>query len=180
MDFERTSLDGVVIVTPKIFGDDRGFFMETYNVKDFVSAGIPESFIQDNHSRSLYGVLRGLHYQYPNWQGKLVRALRGEVYDVAVDIRSGSPTFGQWIGVTLSEENKQQIYVPPGFAHGFCVTSDTADVAYKCTTTYRPEEEVSILWNDPDIGIEWPVDNPSLSEKDANGHSLKKATQKIL
>ena len=180
MDFNKTELDGVVIVTPKVFGDERGFFMETYNIKDFVAAGIPEGFIQDNHSRSSKGVLRGLHYQYPNWQGKLVRVLRGEVFDVAVDIRSQSPTFGRWVGVTLSEENKQQLYVPPGFAHGFCVTSETADVAYKCTTTYRPEEEVSIRWDDPDIGIEWPLENPSLSDKDIKGLSLKEATRKLL
>ncbi len=180
MDFEKTDLDGVVIVTPKVFGDARGFFMETYNIRDFVAAGIPDGFVQDNHSRSSKGVLRGLHYQYPNWQGKLVRVLRGEIFDVAVDIRSASPTFGQWAGVTLSEDNKQQLYVPPGFAHGFCVTSDTADVAYKCTTTYRPEEEVSILWNDPDIGIDWPVDNPSLSDKDIDGITLKQAVRNLL
>jgi len=180
MEFDKTRLDGVVIVTPKVFGDDRGFFMETYNVTDFVGAGIPESFVQDNHSRSSRGVLRGLHYQYPNWQGKLVRVLRGEIFDVAVDIRSGSPTFGQWLGVTLNEENKQQLYVPPGFAHGFCVTSETADVAYKCTTVYRPQEDACIRWNDPDIGIRWPLDDPSLSEKDAHGLSLKEATRKLL
>lgn len=175
MEFEKTRLDGVILVTPKVFGDDRGFFMETYNIKEFVAGGIAEAFVQDNHSKSSRGVLRGLHYQYPNWQGKLVRVVHGEIFDVAVDIRRNSSTFGEWVGFPLNDENKQQLYVPPGFAHGFAVMSETAEVVYKCTTTYRPEEEVSILWNDPDIGIEWPLENPSLSEKDRNGVRLQQA-----
>jgi len=129
-------------------------------------------FVQDNHSKSSKGVLRGLHYQSPNWQGKLVRTMQGEIYDVAVDIRAGSPSFGEWVGVYLNDENKQQLYVPPGYAHGFCVTSDTAEVVYKCTALYEPSEEGSVLWNDPDIGINWPVENPSLSEKDRDAQRL--------
>jgi dTDP-4-dehydrorhamnose 3,5-epimerase len=170
---EKTKLEGLLIVEPQVFGDDRGFFMETFNVRDAGKSGIPTTFAQDNHSRSGYGVLRGLHYQYPQWQGKLVRALIGEIYDVAVDIRPGSPTYGEWYGLTLSEENKLQLYVPPGFAHGFCVTSESADVAYKATTFYDPSSDASILWNDPDIGIEWPVQNPILSDKDISAPQLK-------
>ena len=172
MQVEQTKLEGVLLVTPQVFGDERGFFMETYNRDKAIELGLPAEFVQDNHSKSSYGVLRGLHYQNPTWQGKLVRAVQGEIYDVAVDIRAGSPTFGDWLGVYLNDENKQQLYVPPGFAHGFCVTSPTAEVVYKCTDMYAPSEEGSVLWNDPDIGIEWPVNDPSLSAKDQVGQRL--------
>lgn len=173
MQVEKTKLEGVLLVTPQVFGDDRGFFMETYNRDKAIELGLPAEFAQDNHSKSSHGVLRGLHYQNPTWQGKLVRVVQGEVFDVAVDIRSNSPTFGEWVGVYLNEENKQQLYVPQGFAHGFCVTSDTAEVIYKCTDLYAPNEEGSLLWNDPDIGIDWPIENPSLSAKDEVGQKLK-------
>ena len=145
----------------------------TFNQAKYADLGMPEEFTQDNHSRSSRGVLRGLHYQYPQWQGKLVRAIAGEIFDVAVDIRAGSPTFGQWYGAFLNDENRQQLYVPAGFAHGFCVTSDIADVAYKCTTDYQPEQDAGVRWNDPEIGIEWPIDNPLLSEKDQQSPFLK-------
>ena len=138
MRVEKTSLPGVVLITPAVHGDERGFFMETYHQRAFSEAGLPDQFVQDNHSRSAHGVLRGLHFQYPQWQGKLVRVIRGEIFDVAVDVRMDSPTFGQWYGVAINEENKQQIYVPPGYAHGFCVLSDSADVVYKCTALYKP------------------------------------------
>lgn len=167
MKVENTNLPGVVVITPQVFGDDRGFFMETYNSAKTSEAGVPEVFVQDNHSRSTQGVLRGLHFQYPQWQGKLVRAISGEIFDVAVDMRSDSETYGKWFGILLNDENKQQLYVPPGFAHGFCVTSDIADVAYKCTSDYQPNQDTGFLWNDPEIGIEWPIENPLLSEKDA-------------
>lgn len=172
MKVEETKLEGVLLVTPQVFGDERGFFMETYNQEKALNLGLPASFMQDNHSKSSRGVLRGLHYQSPNWQGKLVRVVQGEIYDVAVDIRAGSATFGEWVGVSLNDENKQQLYVPEGFAHGFCVTSETAEVVYKCTTLYSPSEEGSLLWNDPEIGIDWPIDNPSLSAKDADAVRL--------
>jgi len=172
MKVEQTKLDGVLLVTPKVFGDDRGFFMETYNKEIALNSGLPDEFVQDNHSKSSKGVLRGLHYQTPQWQGKLVRVVQGEIFDVAVDIRHGSPTYGQWVGEYLNDENKQQLYVPEGFAHGFVVTSDTAEVVYKCTSLYAPQQEGSLLWNDPDIGIEWPVESPLLSEKDKNAVRL--------
>lgn len=172
MKVEKTKLEGVLLVTPKVFGDDRGFFMETYNQQVAAELGLPSQFVQDNHSKSSYGVLRGLHYQSPQWQGKLVRTVQGEIYDVAVDIRDGSPTYGEWVGVYLNDENKQQLYVPEGFAHGFCVTSDTAEVVYKCTSLYAPEQEGSLLWNDPDIGIDWPIASPNLSTKDEQGLRL--------
>ena len=173
MKVETTPLEGVLLITPQVFGDDRGFFMETYNAAKTADQGLPEFFVQDNHSRSSKGVLRGLHYQYPQWQGKLVRAISGEIFDVAVDIRRDSPTYGQWFGAILNDENKQQLYVPPGFAHGFCVVSDIADVAYKCTSDYRPEQDVGIRWNDPDIAVEWPIKEPLISDKDAKAHFLK-------
>ena len=146
--------------------------METYNQQAFEEVGLPTKFAQDNHSRSSKGVLRGLHFQYPQWQGKLVRVLSGAILDVAVDIRPDSPTFGEWFGVELNEENRWQLYIPPGFAHGFSTLSDTADVAYKCTALYKPEDEVSIVWNDPDIGIDWQLSDPVVSEKDAQGAHL--------
>lgn len=172
MKVEKTKLEGVLLVTPNVFGDDRGFFMETYNRDKAVELGLPAEFVQDNHSKSSYGVLRGLHYQTPQWQGKLVRTVAGEIFDVAVDVRHGSPTFGEWLGFYLNAENKQQLYVPEGFAHGFCVTSDTAEVVYKCTSLYAPEQEGSLLWNDPEIGIKWPLDKPLLSSKDEQGLRL--------
>ncbi|RBP51619.1 dTDP-4-dehydrorhamnose 3,5-epimerase [Arenicella xantha] len=172
MKVEQTKLEGVLLVTPQVFGDERGFFMETYNREKALANGLPGEFVQDNHSKSSRGVLRGLHYQHPQWQGKLVRTVQGEIFDVAVDIRAGSTTYGEWVGYLLNDENKQQLYVPPGFAHGFVVTSDTAEVVYKCTTVYAPAQEGSVLWNDPDIGIEWPIDSPILSAKDQVGRRL--------
>lgn len=171
MNILATPLAGVIIIEPKIFGDARGFFVETWQAERYAEAGLP-AFVQDNLSRSSQGVLRGLHYQEPDAQGKLVQVLEGEVFDVAVDIRVGSDTFGTWHGVTLSSENKRQFYVPAGFAHGFVVTSESALFAYKCTELYRPEHDHSLRWDDPDIGIDWPVDAPSLSAKDANAPRL--------
>ena len=172
MQVEQTGLDGVLLVKPTVFGDDRGFFMETYHAEKFAEKGLPAAFVQDNHSRSSKGILRGLHFQYPNWQGKLVRVVQGEIFDVAVDVRRDSASFGQWFGCTLSDENKHQLYVPEGFAHGFCVTSEIADVVYKCTSVYKPSEDFSLMWNDSNIGIDWPVTDPLLSEKDKNAMSL--------
>ncbi|SFR14180.1 dTDP-4-dehydrorhamnose 3,5-epimerase [Desulfoscipio geothermicus] len=173
MNVLETKLPGVLIIEPDVFGDARGYFMETWQQARYAQAGLPGNFVQDNLSFSTRGVLRGLHFQNPNAQGKLVFVLQGEVFDVAVDIRAGSPTFGQWVGVTLSSENKRQLYIPEGFAHGFCVTSETALFAYKCTDIYNPAAEGGIIWNDPDIGIDWPIDNPILSEKDRGYQQLK-------
>lgn len=170
-----TRIPGVLIIKPAVFGDERGFFMETYHSAKFRELGIDAPFVQDNHSRSARGVLRGLHYQEPNPQGKLVRAATGTIFDVAVDIRPASPTFGQWVGVELSAENKLQLWVPPGFAHGFCVTSETADVVYKCTTLYEPQNDKGIRWDDPAIGIEWPIEQPTLSAKDRVAPLLREA-----
>ncbi len=169
----ETPLSGVLLIEPRVFEDERGFFMETFNADDFANEGLPVSFLQDNHSRSSQNVLRGLHYQYPLWQGKLVRTTLGEIFDVAVDIRRDSPTFGQWYGTILSEANRKQLYIPPGFAHGFCVISEIADVVYKCTALYKPSDDAAIRWNDADIGIEWPIENPLVSIKDAAGQALK-------
>lgn len=166
-------LAGALIIEPRVFGDARGFFMETWNAARYAEAGITAQFVQDNLSFSRRGVLRGLHFQKPNPQGKLVYVLAGEVFDVAVDIRVGSPTFGQWESVVLSSENRRQFYVPAGFAHGFCVSSETALFAYKCTDLYNPAAEGSVLWNDPDLAIPWPVSAPELSAKDAAGLRLK-------
>lgn len=166
MEVIETKLPGVMIVEPNVFGDERGFFMETWNEARYKEAGLPYEFVQDNLSSSQHGVLRGLHFQNPSQQGKLVYVLQGEVFDVAVDIRAGSPHFGEWTGVTLSAENKRQFYVPEGFAHGFVVTSDLALFAYKCTDRYNGDAEGSVLWNDPGIGIEWPIEEPVLSGKD--------------
>lgn len=165
-------LAGVRIVEPKVFGDARGFFMETWNQARYAEAGLPERFVQDNLSLSRRGVLRGLHFQNPNGQGKLVYVLQGEVFDVAVDVRLGSPTFGRSVSAVLSADNRRQFYIPPGFAHGFCVTSETALFAYKCTEFYDPKSEGSILWNDPALGIDWPIADPELSAKDAAGIAL--------
>ena len=173
MNVIKTSLNDCVIIEPKVFGDERGFFLETFHTSRYDDlAGISMPFVQDNHSRSSKDVLRGLHFQKTNPQGKLVRVVRGEVYDVAVDIRKDSSTFGHWEGVILSEENKKQFWVPPGFAHGFVVLSDVADFEYKCTDYYDPSDEGSILWSDPDLGIKWPVSNPILSDKDKNADKL--------
>jgi dTDP-4-dehydrorhamnose 3,5-epimerase len=172
MNLVETKLPGVLIIEPKVFGDARGYFMETFNRMRYESLGLPGHFVQDNVSSSRRGVLRGLHFQNPYPQGKLVYVLDGEVFDVAVDIRLGSPTFGEWVGVTLSGENKRQFYVPPGYAHGFCVTSESAIFAYKCTELYHPEADRVVLWNDPEIGIEWPVSQPLISEKDARAPRL--------
>ena len=173
MKISHSKLKGCVIIEPRVFGDDRGFFLETFQAARYrQEAGIDLLFVQDNHSRSARGVLRGLHFQKTKPQGKLVRVVRGEVYDVAVDIRKGSATFGEWEGVILSEENKKQFWVPPGFAHGFVVLSDTADFEYKCTDYYDPSDEGSILWSDPDLNIPWPIANPVLSAKDESAKRL--------
>ncbi len=168
----ETALPGVLIIEPKVHGDPRGFFLESYHAQRYAEAGLPDTFVQDNHSRSGRGVLRGLHYQLRNPQGKLVRVTQGEVFDVAVDIRAGSPHFGKWVGVNLSGENHRQFYVPPGFAHGFCVVSETADFLYKCTSYYDPASEHGVRWNDPAIGIQWPDLEYRLSEKDQNNRLL--------
>ena len=172
-----TAIPDVLMLEPKVFGDSRGFFFESFNEQDFAQAtGLNVTFVQDNHSRSAKGVLRGLHYQLQQPQGKLVRVVRGAVFDVAVDIRRSSPTFGQWVGSELSEDNHRQFWVPPGFAHGFVVLSDSADFLYKTTDYYAPAHERCIAWNDPDIGIEWPVGlEPVLSAKDVSGMPLAKA-----
>jgi len=172
MKYIETAISDVKIIEPNIFGDERGFFMETFRVDEFNEKCVERSFVQENHSKSEHGILRGLHYQLKNTQGKLVRVTSGEVYDVAVDMRKSSPTYGQHIGVVLSAENKRQLWVPEGFAHGFYVMSDSAEFVYKCTDYYAPEHEVSLLWNDPVLNIKWPLVNgsqPSLSIKDNEG-----------
>ena len=168
----ETALSGVLILEPEVFGDGRGFFLETYSEQRYFDAGIRERFVQDNHSRSRKGVLRGLHYQLTQPQGKLVGVTYGAVFDVAVDIRRGSPSFGRWAGVVLDDQNHRQFYIPPGFAHGFCVLSDKVDFVYKCTDYYHPQSECGIAWDDPDIAIDWPVRNVSLSNKDARNPKL--------
>lgn len=173
MNITRFEIEGLLLIEPKVFGDARGFFVESWNERRYREAGIAGAFVQDNLSFSRGGTLRGLHFQNPAAQGKLVYVLQGEVFDVAVDIRRSSPTFGRWHGVTLSGENKRQFFVPPGFAHGFAVVSETALFAYKCTEFYAPQNEATIAWNDPDIGIQWPMVNPVLSEKDQRGQRLK-------
>jgi len=172
MKFIDTSLPGCVVVEPQVFGDTRGFFYESYNEAKYREAGIDRRFVQSNVSRSARGVLRGLHYQWPHPQGKLVSVLEGEVYDVAVDIRRGSPTFGQWAGVMLTAENHRHFWIPEGFAHGFCVVSEHATFAYQCTDLYDAKADGSIRWDDPAIGIDWPVSEPLLSEKDRKAHLL--------
>lgn len=174
MNVIKTQIDGALIIEPKVFGDERGFFLETFQAERYQAlAGIDLPFVQDNHSRSGKNVLRGLHFQKTKPQGKLVRVVRGEVFDVAVDIRKGSPTYGQWAGVILSEDNKRQFWVPPGLAHGFVVLSDVADFEYKCTDYYDPSDEGCLMWNDPTVGIEWPAGiEPMLSAKDQDGLTL--------
>jgi dTDP-4-dehydrorhamnose 3,5-epimerase len=179
----ETKLPGALVIEPDVFGDARGFFMESWNGRRYEEWGIPPAgsrFVQDNLSLSAHGVLRGLHFQNPQPQGKLVSVLRGEVFDVAVDIRTGSPTFGLWTGVTLSAENKRQFWVPPGFAHGFVVTGEEALFYYKCTDYYAPEYDGSILWNDPEIGIEWPIEAPTLSGKDRAAPALREMPEEAL
>ena len=173
MNFTPTSLPGVMLVAPRVFGDDRGFFFESFNARTFAAAGIDATFVQDNHSRSRRGVLRGLHYQIEHAQGKLVRVVEGEVFDVVVDLRRGSPHFGRSFGTTLSAANKTMMWVPPGFAHGFLTLSETADFLYKTTDFWFPEHERTLLWNDPSLGIDWPFAGaPTLAAKDAAGTPL--------
>ena len=180
MKVTETTLPSVLIIEPDVFGDDRGFFMETYNEARYRNAGLLTRFVQDNLSFSQRGVLRGLHFQNPDAQGKLLHVPRGEVFDVAVDIREGSPTFGEWTGVALSEENRRQLWIPEGFAHGFQVRSAHALLLYKCTAPYNREAEGAILWNDPEIGIEWPIEEPILSERDRNAPRLSElATDRL-
>ena len=168
-----TNLPGVIVFEPKVFGDKRGFFLETFREDVLQQAGINTQFVQDNHSRSSKGVLRGLHYQMTQTQGKLVRVATGAVFDVTVDVRHESPTFGQWYGTQLDEDNMRMMYVPPGYAHGFVVLSDTTDFIYKCTEYYHPQSEQGIAWDDPDIGIKWPISDVALSDKDKNNVLLK-------
>lgn len=170
--FEATEIPDVILVKPQVWGDPRGFFLETYHQTKYSEGGITKNFVQDNWSHSVRGVLRGLHYQLKKPQGKLVSVLRGEIFDVAIDIRRGSPTFGKWFGTILSAENKYQLYIPEGFAHGFCVLSEEADVNYKCTNLYDHADDRGVIWNDPEINIAWPISNPELSTKDAKLASL--------
>jgi len=175
IEFEPTSLDGVILVKPAVFGDERGFFLETYHQEKYQANGISDPFVQDNHSYSVRGTLRGLHAQLRFPQGKLVRAIVGTIFDVAVDARPDSPKFGQWTSAVLSSDNHHQLYVPPGYVHGFVVTSESAHVQYKCTDVYHPEDEISVLWNDPGIGIEWPpmrAGEPILKDKDRTAPRL--------
>ncbi len=172
MKFRTTTLPGVLLVEPQVFRDPRGYFFETFHASKFQEGGMNLSFVQDNFSSSIKNTLRGLHFQRIRPQGKLIRVVRGEIFDVAVDIRKGSPTFSSWFGTVLKAETFTQLYIPPGFAHGFCVLSDVAEVEYKCTDLYAPEGEVTIRWDDKDIGIQWPIDSPLLSSKDAAGKSL--------
>ena len=174
--FIKTEIEGVYIIEPTAYGDNRGYFMETYNEQDFKTAGLNYTFVQDNQSSSRKGVLRGLHFQKTYPQAKLVRVLKGEVFDVAVDLRKGSETYGKWVGVLLSEENKRQFMVPRGFAHGFVVMSETAEFAYKCDEFYHPEDEGGIMWNDPEIGVDWQfAGEPILSEKDKKHPKLSES-----
>lgn len=169
----ETSLQGVLLIEPQLFGDERGFFMESWKSSSYGAAGLPAALVQSNFSRSAHGVLRGLHYQYPHAQGKLVSVLEGAVFDVAVDIRAGSPSFGHWAGIELSAANHRQLYIPEGFAHGFCVTSENALVHYMCSREFMPQHDAAIAWDDPDLGIEWPSGRFSLSAKDAAAPRLR-------
>lgn len=167
MDVTPASIPDVLLITPRVWPDARGFFLESFNARDYAVLGLPTTYVQDNHSRSLSGVLRGLHYQLEKPQGKLVAVVRGRIFDVAADIRRGSPTFGKWVGFMLDDIHRQAVWIPPGFAHGFCALSDEADVLYKCTDYYDPSSERGVPWNDPILGIEWPVKKPIISKKDA-------------
>jgi dTDP-4-dehydrorhamnose 3,5-epimerase len=179
MKFQPAEIPDIIIIEPDVHRDARGFFLESYNERKYREAGLPATFVQDNHSRSMHRTLRGLHAQRGHPQGKLVRAIEGEIFDVAVDVRRGSPTFGRWIGVRLSAENFKQIYVPPGFAHGFCVLSDLAQVEYKVTDFYDPTDELGLLWNDPEVGIQWPVPEPLLSPKDSSAACLREIMDQL-
>lgn len=174
LEIRETDLPGVLLVTPRVFRDDRGFFLESFNEAAFRDAGLPTRFVQDNHSRSAKGVLRGLHYQLRSPQGKLVRVVRGRIFDVAADIRRGSATFGKWVGVTLDDSEMSGLWIPPGFAHGFCALSDNVDVTYKCTTLYAPDDERGVLWNDALLAIDWPVENPIVNARDQGYPSLRR------
>jgi dTDP-4-dehydrorhamnose 3,5-epimerase len=175
-EFDKVEIPGPILIRPRVFDDGRGFFLELYKHSDYVKAGIIPHLVQDNFSKSSRGVLRGLHYQKtPKAQGKMVLSIKGRIFDVAVDIRKGSPHFGKWVGAELSEENRHMLYVPPGFAHGFQVLSDTAEVMYKCTDEYSPSEERGIIWNDPDIAVTWPLPQPVLSDKDKMNPRLRDA-----
>ena len=179
MKFLPTFIPEVILIEPDVHKDARGFFLESYHQRKYAEAGIPGPFLQDNHSHSLKGTLRGLHAQAKRPQGKLVRALLGEMFDVAVDVRRGSPTFGKWVGEVLSWENFRQLYIPPGFVHGFCVLSERVDVEYKCTDFYAPGDEMTVAWNDPEIGIAWPVESPILSAKDAAAPRLRDVLDRL-
>ena len=179
MQFFPTQIPDVILVEATKFGDHRGFFMETYHAQKFNEGGISAKFIQDNYVSSQKNILRGLHYQLEFPQGKLIRCVQGEILDISVDIRKSSPTFGKWVGEVLSSENTRQLYVPPGFAHGYVVRSEHAEVVYKCTELYHPEDDYGILWNDPQIGIDWGVENPILSEKDKKQPLLKEVKEKL-
>jgi len=179
MRFVPTDLPGVLVIEPDVYRDPRGFFLETYHSLKYRDGGVDVTFVQDNHSRSARGTLRGLHAQRAHPQAKLIRVLQGEIFDVAVDIRRGSPTFLRWVGVTLSAENFHQCFVPTGFAHGFCVLSESAEVEYKCTDYYDPQDELRILWNDPAIGVTWPVSEPLLSDKDRTGQPVDALTEQL-
>jgi len=176
---EQTAIPGLLILEPRVFGDARGFFKETYFAQRYAEAGVQGTFVQDNLSKSSRGVLRGLHLQHPHGQGKLVQVVLGEVFDVAVDVRRGSPAFGRWYGAMLSGENLRQLYIPPGFMHGFCVLSDSAELSYKCTEFYDAADEFAVRWDDPDIGIEWPIDSPLLSARDEAAPRLKEIEAKL-
>jgi dTDP-4-dehydrorhamnose 3,5-epimerase len=179
MKFTKSGLPGVILIEPDVFRDPRGFFLETYHRQKYEQGGVPDTFVQDNHSRSMRGTVRGLHMQIRRPQGKLIRVLQGEIYDVAVDLRRGSPTFKKWEAFTLSADNFRQLYVPPGYAHGFAVTSEIAEVEYKCTEFYDPGGELGVRWNDAELGIPWPVDKPILSAKDAALPLLRDAMDRL-
>ena len=180
MRFRETELPGVILVEPDLYTDERGYFLETYHAPRYREGGICETFVQDNHSRSVRATLRGLHGQFPHCQGKLVRAIEGEIFDVAVDARRGSPTYGTFVTAVLSAENFHQLYVPAGFVHGFCVTSEWAQVEYKCSEVHYPDDEFSVAWNDPDIGIPWPVSDPLLSTKDRDAPRLRDVQDRLI
>lgn len=180
MKFTEAAFPDVFLIEPDVFKDNRGFFMETYNQRKYAEEGIDRMFVQDNYSHSKYGILRGLHYQLKNAQGKLVFVITGEIFDIVVDIRIGSPKFGQWFGVHLSAENKRQIFMPEGFAHGFIVLSESADVIYKCTDFYTPGDDYGIFWADPTINIDWPIKNPILSDKDSKNPKLREIPEELL
>ena len=180
MKFIQTNIPGVVLIEPVVHGDARGFFLESYHAEHYRASGIGGPFVQDNHSLSERGILRGLHAQFPHAQGKLVRVIEGEIYDVAVDARRGSPTWGQHFAAELSAENHLQLYIPPGFIHGFCVASERAQVEYKCTEVYYPKDEFSVRWDDPDLAIPWPISDPILSDKDRDAPLLRDVSDKFL